>query len=93
MHENEIPLPPQPPRRGVFRAPASEGNVAFQAIAATGRKVAALELPRPAFDPLHILVLWNVLEVSDPLTEEQRLAALLRATWPRRRRRRRIRHT
>lgn len=92
MHEHELPLPPTPRTRGVFRAPAPAGWIAFQAISSNGHELAYTRRLRSAFDPTLIITLWNVLEVSDPLTEEQRLAALLRAALPGSRRRRRIRH-
>jgi hypothetical protein len=79
MHENELPSPPTPPRRGVFRAAAPRGWVAFQAIAAGGRELAYFRLPRRAFDPIYLLALWSILEVSDPLPDRLRTAAFLRA--------------
>jgi hypothetical protein len=93
MQEKALPLPPTPPRRGVFRAPAPAGFVAFHALNSLGYELAYSRRLRAAFDPAMIIMLWNVLEASDPLPGSLRVTAFLDAALPRDRRRRRVRHT
>jgi hypothetical protein len=93
MKANELPLPPTPPRRGVFRATAPRGFVAFQAMTDSGEELALIRVPRRAFDPIYILALWSILERTDPLPEALRVAAFLRAALPGSGRERRVRHS
>jgi hypothetical protein len=67
MHSDRLVPQPFPARRGVFQVVAPAGRIEIHSIDSRGVEYMALELPEQDFNEELVELLWDLLDVGDPV--------------------------